>query len=88
MQSKPTTVLLAVIAALLAANLIVNLPPQEAKAQTHLAAIGNGDDVVLVGISVVGTGAGLFHILRLWSGRRGPSPLPTPTTGARETEQA
>ena len=37
-QSKPITVLLAVIAALLAANLFVNLPPQEAKAQPHLRA--------------------------------------------------
>ncbi len=38
MQSNPTTVLLAIIAALLAANLIVNLPPQEATAQSHLRA--------------------------------------------------
>ena len=32
-QSKPTTLLLAIIAALLAANLIVNLSPQEATAR-------------------------------------------------------
>ncbi len=38
MNSKPITLLLAIIAALLAANLIVNLPLQEAKAQTHLKA--------------------------------------------------
>ena len=41
MQSRPTALLLAIIAALLAANLIVNLPSQEAKAQptTHLKVI-------------------------------------------------
>ena len=33
MQSKPTTLLLAIIAVLLAANLFVKLPPQEATAQ-------------------------------------------------------
>ena len=37
-MKTPTTVLLVVIAALLAANLIVNLPPQEARAQPHLRA--------------------------------------------------
>ena len=63
-QSRPTTVLLAIIAALLAANLIVNLPPQEATAQTHRATAGDDDggDVVLVGISF-----GMGHIFRLWS---------------------
>ena len=38
-QSKPTTLLLAIIALLLAANLIVNLPPQEATAQPSLRAV-------------------------------------------------
>ncbi len=38
MQSKPTTVLLAVIAVLLAVNFVVNLPPQEATAQPSLRA--------------------------------------------------
>ncbi len=33
-QSKPITLLLAIIAALLAANLFVSLPPQEAQAQS------------------------------------------------------
>ena len=37
-MKTPTTVLLVVIAALLAANLLVNLPPQEARAQPHLRA--------------------------------------------------
>ncbi len=37
-MKTPTTVLLVVIAALLAVNLIANLPPQEAKAQPHLRA--------------------------------------------------
>ena len=37
-MKTPTTVLLVVIAALLAANLIVNVPPQEATAQPHLKA--------------------------------------------------
>ncbi len=37
-MKTPTTVLLVVIAALLAANLFVNLPAQEAKAQSHLKA--------------------------------------------------
>ena len=34
-MKTPTTVLLVVIAVLLAANLFVNLPPQEATAQPH-----------------------------------------------------
>ncbi len=67
-QSKPTTVLLAIIALLLAANLFVNLPPQEAKAQTQLrAAAGDDDDVVLVGIAVTESSGAFRHVLRLWS---------------------
>ncbi len=59
MQSKPTTVLLVVIAALLAANLFVTLPPQEATAQSHL----NTPHVIQVE-----PGAGNNpRIYRLWS---------------------
>ncbi len=58
-MKTPTTVLLVVIAALLAANLIVNLPPQEVKAQSHLHA-------VVPHVIQVEPGAGL-RVYRLWS---------------------
>ena len=61
MQSKPTAVLLAIIAVLLAVNLVVNLPPQVATAQpmTHLKAAA--PHVIQVEPSLSG------HIFRLWS---------------------
>ena len=60
MKTKPTTVLLAIIAVLLAGNLIVNLP--EATAQTHLKAPHVIQ--VEVGLSPVGINARDY---RLWS---------------------
>ena len=60
-QSKPTTVLLAIIALLLAANLIVNLPPQEAKAQSHLHTLA--PHVIQVEALATATG----RVFRLWS---------------------
>ena len=51
--------LLAIVAALLAANLIVNLPPQEAKAQSHL-------QTAAPHVVQVEPGAGL-RVYRLWS---------------------
>ncbi len=60
-MKTPTTVLLVVIAALLAANLFVNLPPREATAQPHLKA-----DAPHV-IQVVQGPAFDPRIYRLWS---------------------
>ena len=64
MRSKPTTVLLVVIAALLAANLFVNLPPQEAQAQAQPPPFPPpvDDSPRLVGITVKSQ-----YVLRLWS---------------------
>ena len=65
-MKTPATVLLVVIAVLLAANLVVNLSPQVGANPPRTALSGDDDDeAVLVGISVAGTGN--FHILRLWS---------------------
>ncbi len=62
-MKTPTTVLLVVIAALLAANLIVNLSPQVGANPPRTALSGDDDDeAVLVGISVFGS-----RIIRLWS---------------------
>ena len=66
-QSKPTTILLVVIAALLAVNLIVNLSPQVGANPPRTALSGDDDDVVLVGISVTESGGNYRHVLRLWS---------------------
>ena len=69
-QSKPTTLVLAIIAALLAANLIVTLSPQVGANPPRTALSGDDDDVVLVGIAVVSKGGGndpLRYVLRLWS---------------------
>ncbi len=54
--------MLVVIAALLAANLFVNLPPQEAKAQPHLKA--EAPQVIQV---VQGEGSNAPRVYRLWS---------------------
>ena len=59
-MKTPATVLLVVIAALLAVNLIVNLPTQEAKAQSHLKA------PQLVDVAVVRP-ADHPTIVRIWS---------------------
>ena len=59
-MKTPTTVLLVVIAALLAVNLIANLPPQEAKAQPSLRA------AAVPHVIQVEPGAGL-RVYRLWS---------------------
>ncbi len=69
MKSKPTTVLLAIIAALLAANLFVNLPPQEATAQAQPPPFPPpvDDSPRLVGISVLQLSSDAGHVLRLWS---------------------
>ena len=62
-QSKPITVLLVVIAALLAANLFVNLLPQVVGANPPRTALsGDDDEAVLVGISVWES-----KVIRLWS---------------------
>ena len=68
-RQRTMTALLAAIAVLLAANLIVNLPPQEAKAQSPAAPpFGSDDDVVLVGITSFNAHfSGLTRIHRLWS---------------------
>ncbi len=64
-MKTPTTVLLVVIAALLAANLFVNLPPQEATAQPHLRAVEVPHVIqVEVGLSPVGINTRDY---RLWS---------------------
>ncbi len=52
--------LLAIIAALLAANLVVNLPPQEAKAQPHLTAAA--PHVIQVEVGSINV-----SVFRLWS---------------------
>ena len=72
-QARPTPVLLAIIAVLLAVNLIVNLPPQEAAAQ-HLntaraAQIAAGPATpVPLSISAVQSGSGFrSKVYRLWS---------------------
>ena len=63
-MKTPTTVLLAVIAALLAANLFVNLPPQEAKAQLH----HHPPPPTVVTMSIHTTPSGEFaRVFRLWS---------------------
>ena len=62
-MKTPTTVLLVVIAALLAANLFVNLSPQVGANPPRTALSGDDDDVVLVGISVW-SGS---KVIRLWS---------------------
>ena len=59
-MKTPTTVLLVVIAALLAANLFVNLPPREAKAQQWAAV--EVPHVIQVEPSPWG-----YHVYRLWS---------------------
>ncbi len=61
MQSKPTTVLLAVIAVLLAVNFVVNLPPQEATAQPSLRA------AAVPHVIQVEVGAINASVYRLWS---------------------
>ena len=58
----PAAVLLVVIAALLAANLIVNLSPQVGANPPRTALSGDDDEVRLVGISVKSQ-----YVLRLWS---------------------
>ncbi len=88
--SKPTTVLLAIIALLLAANLIVNLTPQEAKAQTHLRATAgdDDDDVVLVGISSYGQSNSSDTLLfRLWSDGVVEMRIAHPTSDASSPRQ-
>ncbi len=67
MRSKPITLLLAVIAALLAANLFVNLSPQVGANPPRTALSGDDDEAVLVGISVFDTGGSGRYVLRLWS---------------------
>ena len=67
MQSKPTTVLLATIAALLAANLFVTLPPQETQAAPPWLPRPVDDAPRLVGITVTVAGGGTKYVLRLWS---------------------
>ncbi len=62
MRSNPIPVLLAIVAVLLAANLIANVPPQEATAQTHLKAPHVIQ--VEVGLSPAGINARDY---RLWS---------------------
>ena len=66
MKSKPIALLLAIIAALLAANLIVNLPAQEATAQPPWLPPVD-DSPRLVGLTVTEAGASFRHVLRLWS---------------------
>ncbi len=61
-MKTPTTVLLVVIAALLAANLFVSLPPQVGASPPKTALSGDDDEAVLVGISVKSQ-----YVLRLWS---------------------
>ena len=60
-MKTPTTVLLVVIAALLAANLFVNLPPQEATAQPSLRA------AAVPHVIQVEVGAINAPVYRLWS---------------------
>ncbi len=62
MQSKPTAVLLAIIALLLAANLVVNLPPQEATAQSHLKTAAPH----VIQVETLGPGPSSL-VFRLWS---------------------
>ena len=69
-MKTPTTVLLVVIAALLAANLFVNLSPQVGASPPRTALSGDDDDeAVLVGITVIhaGNSSSHKHVLRLWS---------------------
>ncbi len=66
-MKTPTTVLLVVIATLLAANLIVNLSPQVGANPPRTALSGDDDEAVLVGISVTGGTGSSLHVLRLWS---------------------
>ncbi len=63
MKSKPITVLLAIIALLLAVNLFVNLPTQVGANPPRTALSGDDDDVVLVGTAVFSN----RYVLRLWS---------------------
>ncbi len=66
-MKPPATILLVVIAALLAANLFVNLSPQVGASPPRTALSGDDDEAVLVGISVIDAGANFRHVLRLWS---------------------
>ena len=66
-MKTPTTVLLVVIAALLAANLFVSLSPQVGANPPRTALSGDDDEAVLVGITVTEATGSFRHILRLWS---------------------
>ncbi len=67
-HSRPITVLLVIIAALLAVNLFVNLSPQVGANPPRTALSGDDDDeAVLVGITLTEASGGFRHILRLWS---------------------
>ena len=71
-MKTPTTALLVVIAVLLAANLFVSLPPQEAQAQAQPPPFPPpvDDTPTVIGVSaiVIGTGLGdVSFIYRIWS---------------------
>ena len=66
-KQRTVTVLLAIFAALLAANLIVNLPPQEATAQSHLKTAAQTHPAGPHVIQVEPGQHGLTRVYRLWS---------------------